>query len=204
MDARAPQAKTCCIESCDKPSFTRGWCSMHYSRWQRHGDPLAQLRSSPTPPDAVEKRCSRCTQTKPVDQFDRRKGAKNRPGSLKGYCRECDKEYYREYVSSAGGRERARVARSGWSKRNHEYFLKYRYDITLADYEALMAAQGGRCAICGTDQPGGNFTKWAVDHCHNSSKVRGLLCGSCNLGIGQLGDDPARLRAAADYIERHR
>lgn len=177
---------------------------MHYSRWQRHGDPLAQLRASPTPLDASEKRCSRCGQTKPVDQFDRRKGAKNRPGALKGYCRECDKNYYKEYVRTDSGRERTRVARAGWNTRNHEYFLKRRYGITLADYDAMVEAQSGRCAICGAVEPGGNFTKWAVDHCHDSAKVRGLLCAACNMGIGQLGHDPVRLRAAADYIERNR
>ena len=48
-------------------------------------------------------------------------------------------------------------------------------------------------------------TKWlAVDHCHNSSTVRGLLCCSCNLAIGRMGDDPERLEAAAAYIREAR
>jgi hypothetical protein len=95
-----------------------------------------------------------------------------------------------------------RKARAGWNERSHAYFLNYRYGITLEQYNALLEEQGGRCAICRVDEPGGSLTKWAVDHCHNSLKVRGLLCTACNMGIGQLGDDPARLRAAADYIER--
>jgi hypothetical protein len=204
MDIHASQPRTCAIEGCEKDSFSRGWCSKHYSRWQRHGDPLAQLRASPTPPDATHKHCARCRETKPVGDFDRRKGAKNRPGTLKGYCRECDRDYYKEYLATESGRDRSRVARTGWSARNHEYFLNYRYGLSLADYEALVETQGGRCAICRVDAPGGKFTKWAVDHCHDSSKVRGLLCGACNMGLGQFGDDPARLRAAADYLERHR
>lgn len=188
--------RTCSIEGCTKKLFCRGWCSAHYSKWQRHGDPLYVGRSSPLAPDATDKRCPKCSAIKPLTEFrKRRKG-----GAYAGWCKGCEAAY----AQSDHGRERHRKARAGWNARSHEYFLTYRYGITLADYEALLATQGGRCAICGTDRPGGNLTKWSVDHCHDSTKVRGLLCAACNMGIGQLGDDPARLRAAAEYIEQHR
>lgn len=72
-----------------------------------------------------------------------------------------------------------------------------RFGITMAEYQALSDAQDGRCAICGA-QPNGKAL--AVDHCHSSAKVRGLLCSSCNTAIGLLKDSPGLLRKAIDYL----
>jgi Recombination endonuclease VII len=72
------------------------------------------------------------------------------------------------------------------------------YGLTVEDFDRRLADQHGRCAICGTDEPG---TKgWCVDHDHESGAVRGLLCSPCNLAIGYMGDDPERLKAAATYL----
>jgi hypothetical protein len=76
-----------------------------------------------------------------------------------------------------------------------------RYGLTLAGYNELLDRQGGGCAICATPEPGGRG-RFHVDHDHKTGIVRGLLCHACNVGIGNLGDDPERLRAAADYLER--
>jgi hypothetical protein len=69
--------------------------------------------------------------------------------------------------------------------------LKTKYGMTQDDYERLLAAQGGKCALCGTDQIGryGKNAKWKsghwqVDHCHRTGRVRGLLCHQCNVRIG--------------------
>lgn len=64
----------------------------------------------------------------------------------------------------------------------------------------MLAAQGGKCAICGGTNPGGH--RLAVDHDHTTGAVRGLLCHACNAGIGKLRDDPALLRVAADYLDK--
>lgn len=66
-----------------------------------------------------------------------------------------------------------------------------------ADFNAMRAAQGGRCAICNT------AATLCADHCHRTGVVRGLLCSPCNLSIGKMKDDPVRLRSAADYLERN-
>lgn len=89
-----------------------------------------------------------------------------------------------------------------WRARYPAYIRQYLYGITTEEYDALMEVQGGACAICGsTEWPGKNNTPH-VDHCHTTGKIRGLLCGKCNVALGNMDDDPARLRAAADYLER--
>lgn len=80
--------------------------------------------------------------------------------------------------------------------------LRQNYGITLEDFDQMLAAQNGRCAICQTTTPGGRGA-FNVDHCHDTGKVRDLLCMDCNTGLGKLKHNPALLRQAADYIERH-
>ncbi len=84
--------------------------------------------------------------------------------------------------------------------------LKRDFGITLAQYQAIFVAQGGACASCKMpeeDRRDGNAKWLAVDHDHKTGAIRGLLCTACNTGIGQFVDDPALLRAAADYLDRH-
>lgn len=71
--------------------------------------------------------------------------------------------------------------------------------LSLDDYDAMLMAQDGRCAIC-ADPVTSEGRALAVDHCHASGRVRGLLCDPCNLGLGKFRDDPARLRAAIAYL----
>jgi hypothetical protein len=75
------------------------------------------------------------------------------------------------------------------------------YGISVDEFGALLEAQGGLCAVCKADVPGGKGN-WHVDHDHTSGAVRGLLCHHCNLMLGNAGDDPVRLREAADYLEK--
>jgi hypothetical protein len=92
-------------------------------------------------------------------------------------------------------RQREYIAANG-----RKIMLKHYYGMTLADYDALLERQNGVCAICestDSDRP------LYVDHCHVRNKVRGLLCRSCNLGLGNFKDDPQRLRAATAYLEFH-
>ncbi len=80
------------------------------------------------------------------------------------------------------------------------YHYARKFGITVEDYERMLAAQAGRCAICNSTEPGGRGV-FHVDHDHATGTVRGLLCTNCNAGLGQFKDDPALLRAAANYLE---
>lgn len=97
-------------------------------------------------------------------------------------------------------KQRERYAR--WRKnhpRGHrKWGLLYFYGITIEQWDEMVIAQLGCCAICGRQ------ADLVVDHCHESKFVRALLCGTCNSGLGHFKDDPALMRVAADYIEKHR
>ena len=77
-------------------------------------------------------------------------------------------------------------------------YLKRKYGITLEDYNVMMERQEGKCAICLKQK------KLAVDHCHHSGIVRGLLCLSCNVSIGHFMEDVGSFRRAIDYINQGR
>lgn len=76
------------------------------------------------------------------------------------------------------------------------------YGLSHDQFEAMVTAQGGACAICGT-QPSDPERGLVVDHDHTTGAVRALLCNQCNSGIGMLKDDAARCIAAAEYLTRH-
>lgn len=78
------------------------------------------------------------------------------------------------------------------------------YGLQIADYERMLADQDGQCAICDRTDPGHGHIVFVVDHCHETGRIRGLLCRNCNSAIGLLGDDPKMIRRAATYIERNR
>lgn len=83
-----------------------------------------------------------------------------------------------------------------------DYSLRSRYGITLADFDAMLADQGGVCAICLSPDPRDRRGVFHVDHCHTSGAVRGLLCYPCNVSLGGFSDDPVRLQSAIDYLAR--
>jgi hypothetical protein len=98
-----------------------------------------------------------------------------------------------------------------WRKRNPDLAknsdLKRSYGITLAQYEAMLAAQGGKCAICRgperTRDKDGGPRRMPVDHDHNTGKVRGLICTHCNRALGMFRDSVEILKAAIEYVERN-
>jgi len=81
--------------------------------------------------------------------------------------------------------------------------LKRRFGIGLADYFLLLQNQGNACAICKSSTPGGRG-RFHVDHCHTTGKIRGILCHSCNVGLGVFKDSPFLLFLASAYLRSHK
>lgn len=143
--------------------------------------------------ESHHKRCTHCGTEKPLSDFP--KYSKTGEGRL-SRCRECNNAI-----------QRARRAASERTKQIEREFhrarrLRLEFGLTVEQYEAMLAAQGGKCAIC--DRPQG-ATKYrhAVDHCHATGRIRGLLCSKCNQGLGFLGDTAERVAKALDYLLKY-
>ena len=135
-----------------------------------------------------------------------------------GLCVECGRAHTRAANLRRNPAEREQYAaqKRDWmasSRGRHamrESFLRRKYGITCADYDALLAAQGGTCAIChGTtvyvNRVSSNPTrhrpaKMYIDHCHTTGRIRGILCPPCNSVIGYARDNPETLERAAAYL----
>ena len=81
---------------------------------------------------------------------------------------------------------------------HRDTYLRRTYGLTHEAFAILLAGQGGVCAICRTDKP--NSHGWCVDHDHSTGAVRGILCHSCNTGIGALKDSLVLVQAALEYL----
>lgn len=168
---------------------SRGYVKGQPTRFAR-GHAAGRKFARPASPG--NKFCLRCEAEKPVEDFPL---AAERQDGRYPYCLPCKRQLMRDAVAR-------------WKTRHPEEYRRSqrktnlrKKGMTLEEYEQLAAAQRGRCAICGTEP---NGVVLAVDHCHATGQIRGLLCTPCNMGIGHLRDDPDVLRRAAAYLDHHR
>jgi hypothetical protein len=144
------------------------------------------------------KECAKCKQTKATSEFYRRKYKTGyKPAS---YCKKCHRDEARH-------REKLPSTRSRASNFYRRWHLRTKYGLSEAQYARIKAGQGHGCAICGgVSTRKCKYRRWydlAVDHDHDTGKVRGLLCDNCNRAIGLMKDDVSVLRKAITYLERH-
>ena len=145
----------------------------------------------------TEKWCSACKQWLPLVDFG---SDKSRKDGLSTLCRPCAKTRYKAWVEAnrehhlARARERAQKVPLS---RRQDHHRKHRYGMEAGQYDRMLAAQGGRCGVCGTEPK----KPLVVDHDHATGNVRGLLCYTCNRGLHML-DAPGMLEAALRYLGR--
>lgn len=127
-------------------------------------------------------------------EWCKRNPEKARANDLRRYMRvrKESPEKVKEYAARYRKKHGERIARKA---------LEKAYGITFVEFEGMLVAQNGVCAICRGVNPSGE--RLSVDHDHRTNRVRGLLCRKCNAGIGHFKDGAALLRAAAEYIERN-
>lgn len=161
--------------------------------------PLRQFRRRAKSPDGLD---TRCKEHRSLD--DKAWAIRNRTVLLarkRAYYhanRNRISAWMREYRRRNGEAINAvsREKRALNPLRYKAYDLKKNYGLSLDEFHTMLAQQCGKCAVCLRD------CALNVDHCHTSGVVRGLLCSGCNVALGRMQDDPARLRRAADYLER--
>ena len=140
------------------------------------------------------KRCPKCKQTKPLSEYHRNK---SRSDGLAAQCKPCTLEYLREYhLTTKGKASRLRSRR----KDQQKHKMKHKYGITPEIYKGMLEDQNGACGICGGNNKG---RRLCVDHCHKTEKVRGLLCNTCNSGIGYLKDNIDIMASAISYLQQN-
>jgi hypothetical protein len=139
--------------------------------------------------------CTVCNKAKPLTEFFRDRSKKH---GYQARCKPCKARKFREWRKANPEYNRNRY----WSNRDYERqrHLVRKYGVTFDDYGRMLRAQLGCCAICHRPEPERRMLD--VDHDHETGRVRGLLCTSCNRVLGHAGDSAQQLRAAADYLDR--
>ena len=159
--------------------------------------------------------CRGCGQLKPIksrglcvkcSQRNVRHGHTNHTRPIKGtkLCTECGRRPI--HAKKLCGTCYNRVQRANNPRRNLANDLRKNFGMSLGDYDKLFESQNGKCALCGADANdtvNGKVTRLAVDHNHETGEIRGLLCGNCNRGIGNLQDSTKILTKAIDYLKNH-
>ncbi|MEU5141634.1 endonuclease VII domain-containing protein [Streptomyces sp. NPDC021139] len=154
--------------------------------------------------DGLQVRCRECVAEYSAAHYRRRREAmgltvREKVDVPAGHklCRTCGEvkphsEWHRNGSASDGLSTRCKACRAIQGREGH---LKRHYRLTEAERDQLIADQGGVCCIC-LAAPAAH-----VDHCHETGRVRGVLCFSCNAALGQFKDRPDAIRRAAAYVE---
>jgi len=165
----------------------------------------------------MEKTCSKCGQRKPITEFYAMKGMRD---GHRNDCKACNlaakkarydadpakaiqrvrrwQQANADRVNEVHRRNNARPERKA---ANRTGYLRRTYGITQAEYDAMLEAQGGGCAICG--RPPRPDISLHVDHDHKTGEIRGLTCFPCNNSLGLMQEEPERFAKAADYLDQH-
>lgn len=137
------------------------------------------------------RRCIECKKLRSLSNFELRSDTK----TYRGNCKNCDKQ-----------------RKSKWYQENkvslRTQYIAKKYKLSQADYGELLSEHRNLCAICGkeetsVDGTSGMVKALAIDHCHETGKVRGLLCWRCNAMIGCAKESTETLRAAIRYLDKY-
>lgn len=154
-------------------------CAAVRSEGSRRKRGISERRKAPLPLPPGHKWCPDCESAKPFEAFARTTASAS---GYHSYCRPCHNQRGQETRQRLYGGSR-------------HYHSKRRYGIGADEVDALIAEQGGVCAICGVAEPA------HVDHDHLTGTVRGVLCFNCNGGLGQFRDRVDVMRKAITYLE---
>lgn len=154
-------------------------CNRNYTRPLKRRKPKID---NPLLPEA-ELYCPSCKTVKTANDFYVSKWRKTGRAS---HCKDC---YQKNYFND---KERIKFQR-----------IASTFGISKEDYETMLLNQNGVCAICNEPELSKRFKFLAVDHCHKTGKIRGLLCSKCNQGLGYFNDNVSNLQSAITYLKNN-
>jgi hypothetical protein len=157
----------------------------------------------------MNKTCTTCNTIKLLSEFY--KGSSN-PDGLQYHCKNCDRIKRHQHKlknleqTRIQARKNAKKHRLKFPTKNRSDMLQYKYGITLDDFNKMFKEQNGVCKICKResymyDERIKGMKNLAVDHCHKTGKVRGLLCTKCNQGLGNFEDNIESFNNAIIYLK---
>lgn len=163
----------------------------------------------------IEKQCGECGEEFPRTEkyFDK---DKRRPDGLQSTCKECHRKYDKKY------REKNKERIKQYNEEHKEYIKQYKkkyhyehkahlknierkrlYNLSSEDYNKMLLEQNNQCSICGDELKTGTRGR-AIDHCHHTGKVRGILCVKCNTTLGMYKDNIETFNSIITYLELHK
>lgn len=152
---------------------------IYYIYNMKHEEILKQIQ------DGANRKCNRCGEVKKCNEFYIKKGKTENQYRFNSPCIEC--------IYKSGLTEESRQYQKYYNK-------KWKFNINKEDYIKMLDLQKNKCLICNIDKD--KVKKdFAVDHCHKTGKVRGLLCSNCNTGIGMFNDNIDNLLNAIKYLK---
>ena len=149
----------------------------------------------------IKKECRICHVSKALADFNAHSGNKD---GLRRECKICQSILARKHYKTIA--VEARKQKKIYRKENPDVYrnlhYKNKFGITLKEYRGMLKSQNKKCAICGNGKSANpNGRRLSVDHDHKTGRVRALLCGNCNAGLGSFMDNSKLLRKAISYLE---
>lgn len=140
-------------------------------------------------------KCSTCKIEKDISEFHNTKKLKS------GYsvrCKICANKATKDTYHKNDGKIKSRIYRTNNPDAGRDARFKYKYGISLEEYNDLLSKQDNKCAICKVDSEDRHLD---VDHSHDTGKIRGLLCRMCNVALGHMKDSVEIIQNAIVYLE---
>lgn len=212
---------TCLVDDCPNVAKAAGYCARHYAQVHKTGaftpmTPraclLPECDTAFIPARSDQKYCCSAHASKGWRLAKGKSAPQVKTCDLPSCAREfhtyrdwqrfCSNDHAREFARTdpeTVQKQRLLMSERYWSDPTVRTRARLnRHGLTQEQYDGLFTKQGECCAICQSPDPRTKY--WHIDHDHVTGRVRGILCGHCNPGLGYFGDDPQRLRAALAYL----